>query len=56
MRGVTDFESGMPGFGHVLTDDEIRDVLAFIKSTWPDEIRLHQEQLTRQEAASPPPE
>ena len=55
-RGVGDFESGMPGFGHVLTDDEIRDVLAFIKSTWPEEIRRHQEQLTRQEAASPPPE
>ena len=56
MRGVTDFESGMPGFGHVLSDEEIRDVLAFIKSTWPEEMRLHQEQLTRQEAASPPPE
>ena len=55
-RGFTNFESGMPGFGHVLTDDEIRDVLAFIKSTWPEEIRRHQEQLTRQEAASAPPE
>ena len=56
MRGVTDFESGMPGFGHLLTDDDIRDVLVFIKSTWPEEILRHQEQLTRQEAASGPSE
>ena len=53
MRWVSPtFESGMPGLGHVLTDDEILDVLAFIKSTWPEEVRRHQEQLTRQEAAS----
>ena len=47
--GVTDFESGMPGFGHVLGDEQIRDVLAFIKSTWPEAIRHHQERVTRQE-------
>ena len=52
MRGVSDFESGMPGFGHLLTDDQIRDVLAFIKSTWPELMRSHQEDMTRQEAAS----
>ena len=52
MRGVLDFESGMPGFGHLLTDDQIRDVLAFIKSTWPELMRSHQEDMTRQEAAS----
>ena len=51
-RGVADFESGMTGFGHILSDDEIRDVLAFIKSTWPIALRRHQEQMTRQEAAS----
>ena len=55
-RGVTDFESGMPGFAEVLTDDEIRDVLAYIKRTWPEEIRRHQEYMTGQEAASPPQE
>ena len=54
--GVTDFESDMPGFGHILTDDEIRDVLAFIRSTWSDAVRRHQEQMTRQEAASQPGE
>lgn len=56
MRGVAGFESGMPGFGHVLGDDEIRVILAFIKSTWPEDIRRHQQRLTRQEAASAPRE
>ena len=48
--GVPDFESGMPGFGHVLGDEEIRAVLAFIKGTWPEAIRRHQAQVTGQEA------
>ena len=51
-RGITDFESAMPGFAEILTDDEIRLVLAFIKSTWPIDIRRHQEHMTRLEAAS----
>ncbi|MCO4825030.1 MAG: cytochrome c [Amylibacter sp.] len=34
-RGVSGFNSGMDGFGDVLTDDEIWDVLAYIRSTWP---------------------
>jgi len=38
-RGITDFKSGMPGFKDSLTDDDIWDVLAFIRSTWPQEIR-----------------
>ncbi len=54
--GVTDFESGMPGFGHVLGDEQIRAVLAFIKSTWPEAIRRHQQQVTRQEAEAQPGE
>ena len=29
----------MGGFGDVLDDHEIRDVLAFIKSRWSEEIR-----------------
>ncbi len=53
MLGIADFESGMPGFGHVLSDDDIRAVLTYIKSTWPEDIRRHQERLTQQEAASP---
>ena len=37
-QGV-DFESGMPGFGDQLTDDQIWNILAYIKSTWPDRQR-----------------
>lgn len=40
------YQSDMPGFGGVLTDDEIRAVLAYIKSTWPDEIRRAQAEVT----------
>lgn len=48
-QGV-DFESGMPGFGDQLTDDQIRNVLAYIKSTWPD--RQRQIQAERSAAES----
>lgn len=40
------YESDMPGFGDVLTDAEIRAVLAFIKSTWPERERAYQEQVS----------
>jgi len=32
-------QSDMPAFGKQLSDDDIRAVLAFIKSTWPEETR-----------------
>lgn len=38
-RGITGFKSGMPAFGETLTDDEIWDILAFIRSTWPDRVQ-----------------
>lgn len=38
-RGVTGVRSGMPAFGEVLSDEEIWDILAYIRSTWPEEIR-----------------
>lgn len=38
-RGVTGFTSGMPAFGDVLSDDEIWDVLAYIRSTWPERVQ-----------------
>jgi len=40
--GPAGFKSGMPGFGDRLSDAEIWDVLAFIKSTWPEDIRAAQ--------------
>lgn len=38
-RGLSGFKSGMPGFGDVLSDDGIWDILGFIRSTWPEEIK-----------------
>ncbi len=38
-RDVTGFKSGMPGFVETLSDDEIWDIRAFIRSTWPDRIQ-----------------
>lgn len=39
MRGITGFQSGMPAFEDTLTDDEIWDVLAYIRSTWPQRVK-----------------
>lgn len=38
-RGVAGFASGMPGFGETLGEDEIWDILAFIRSTWPERVQ-----------------
>ncbi|MFA3920675.1 c-type cytochrome [Ruegeria hyattellae] len=38
-RGVSGFASDMPGFGDGLSDQQIWDILAYIKSTWPERIR-----------------
>ncbi|MEM9762953.1 MAG: cytochrome c, partial [Pseudomonadota bacterium] len=43
---VPDYESDMPAFEGVLTDREIRAVLAFIKSTWPGRQRAFQAEVT----------
>ena len=40
--GITGVKSGMPGFGGTLSDDAMWDVLAYIRSTWPDRIRKFQ--------------
>jgi len=40
-------ESDMPAFKDVLSDEEIRAVLAYIKSRWPDRIRRQQESINR---------
>ena len=41
-----EYKTTMGGFGDVLDDHEIRDVLAFIKSRWPEEIRRRQAGIT----------
>lgn len=48
------YESDMPGFADVMTDDEIEAVLAFIKSTWPERERAVQEQVSIADRASAP--
>ncbi len=47
-QGMADFKSGMPGFGEILEDDEIQDILAYIKSNWSE--RSQQVQATRSAA------
>lgn len=39
---VPGYETDMPIFGGILSDEEINAVLAFIKSTWPEEQREFQ--------------
>ena len=38
-------ESDMPAFGATLSDEEIRSVLAYIKSTWPQRELAYQRQI-----------
>lgn len=35
--GIDDFNSGMPAFEYALSDSDIWDVLAYIRSTWPEQ-------------------
>ncbi len=39
-----DMVSGMPGFGNQLSDEQIKAILDYIKSTWPQDIRQMQAQ------------
>ena len=43
------YESDMPGFASVLSDAEIREVLAFIRSTWPERERRYQSEVSRRD-------
>lgn len=44
---VPGYETDMPAFDGVLSDDEIWAVLSFIESTWPPSIRERQQRLDR---------
>lgn len=41
------YQSDMPAFAEVLSDDEIRAVLDYIKSTWPAQQRQAQAEISR---------
>ncbi|WP_375263311.1 c-type cytochrome [Palleronia sp.] len=43
---VSDYESDMPAFAGILSDEEIEAVLAYIKSTWPERQRAFQAKVT----------
>jgi mono/diheme cytochrome c family protein len=45
------YESDMPAFDGVLSDDQIRSVLTFIKSTWPERERQFQDRVSQNEQA-----
>ncbi len=53
-RGIKNVKSGMPGFGQVLSDQEIWDILAFIKSTWSERVRKLQAARTKSEQVNSP--
>lgn len=42
------YETDMPAFAGVLTDDEIAAAIAFIKSRWPPDIRAQQAHINKQ--------
>ena len=46
--GIPNYNSGMPGFGDALADEDIAAILGYIKSTWSPRVRALQE--TRTEA------
>ena len=52
---VPDFQSNMPAFGSVLSDAEIRAVIEYLKSTWPEQEREAQ-WLASQNDPHPAPE
>jgi mono/diheme cytochrome c family protein len=39
IRGIAGFKSAMPAFHDVLSDEEIWEVLAYIRSTWPERVQ-----------------
>ena len=43
--GLKNYESNMPIYKDILTDDEIIAVMSFIKSTWPRQITDHHDRL-----------
>ena len=46
------YESNMPGFADSYSEEELRDVLEWIKTQWPERERAHQAQVTAQDEAT----
>lgn len=43
--GLVGYKSAMPIYGEILTDKEITAALSFIKSRWPEEMRLRHDEM-----------
>jgi mono/diheme cytochrome c family protein len=43
------YESNMPGFGDAYTEEELRNVLEWIKTQWPERERAYQAGVTAQD-------
>ena len=48
-----DYESDMPAFEGILTEEQIGDILSYIKSTWPERERDYQRLMTEQTPTNP---
>jgi mono/diheme cytochrome c family protein len=46
------YESDMPGYGDSMTDQQIKDVMAYIKSTWPRHIIARHDEMNARFAVS----
>ena len=46
------YESNMPGFADSYSERELRDVLEWIKTQWPERERAHQARVTAQDEAT----
>jgi S-disulfanyl-L-cysteine oxidoreductase SoxD len=51
--GITDYQSAMPRYAGVLSDEEIVAVLSWIKSQWPAAIRAQHDEINRQAGEKP---
>lgn len=47
-----DYQTAMPVYEGVLSDDDIIAVLSWIKAQWPPEVRAHHDQINAQAAAA----
>ena len=46
------YESDMPGYEEILSDEEIVAVLSYIKSTWPPDVRETHDEINRRNRQS----
>lgn len=47
--GLKNYKTNMPVYENILSDDEIVAVLSFIKSTWPDEVKIRHNEMNSQD-------